>query len=154
MRASRPRTAAQVRCSLASLTIHEAPPDVGPRVLCCGCMLTVAQVSGGNLVVDGVVITVFTSKDPAEIPWASKGADYVCESTGVFTTSEKAKAHVAGDRFVCRLLFLIDLSSNYVVRHSHLKGCDVKFKRHRYLAVLSSQQGSAFSLCVLWPPYS
>lgn len=46
--------------------------------------------------VDGVAINVFTSKDPAEIPWASKGADYVCESTGVFTTTEKAKAHVAG----------------------------------------------------------
>lgn len=45
---------------------------------------------------DGVAINVFTSKDPAEIPWASKGADYVCESTGVFTTTEKAKAHVAG----------------------------------------------------------
>lgn len=54
------------------------------------------QVSDGNLVVDGVTIHVFTSKDPAEIPWASKGADYVCESTGVFTTTEKAKAHITG----------------------------------------------------------
>lgn len=47
--------------------------------------------------VDGVTITVFTSKDPADIPWASKGAEYVCESTGVFTTTEKAKAHVDGE---------------------------------------------------------
>ncbi|CAM9456934.1 unnamed protein product, partial [Hapterophycus canaliculatus] len=54
------------------------------------------EVSDGNLVVDGVTINVFTSKDPAEIPWASKGADYVCESTGVFTTTEKAQAHVTG----------------------------------------------------------
>ncbi|CAN0125433.1 unnamed protein product [Ectocarpus sp. 6 AP-2014] len=54
------------------------------------------EVSDGNLVVDGVTITVFTSKDPADIPWASKGAEYVCESTGVFTTTEKAKAHVDG----------------------------------------------------------
>ncbi|CAN0458410.1 unnamed protein product, partial [Ectocarpus sp. 12 AP-2014] len=34
------------------------------------------EVSDGNLVVDGVTITVFTSKDPADIPWASKGAEY------------------------------------------------------------------------------
>lgn len=55
------------------------------------------QVSDGNLVVDGVTITVFTFKDPADIPWACKGAEYVCESTGVFTTTEKAKAHVDGE---------------------------------------------------------
>lgn len=57
---------------------------------------TIIQVSDGNLVVDGVTVSVFTSKDPAEIPWSSKGADYVCESTGVFTTTEKAQAHVTG----------------------------------------------------------
>ena len=38
----------------------------------------------GNLVVDGHKIAFFTSKSPSEIPWASVGADYVCESTGVF----------------------------------------------------------------------
>ncbi|CAN0099510.1 unnamed protein product [Pylaiella littoralis] len=54
------------------------------------------EVKDGGLVVDGTSITVFTATDPAEIPWASKGADYVCESTGFFTTAEKAKAHVAG----------------------------------------------------------
>lgn len=57
------------------------------------------QIADGNLVVDGVTISVFTSKSPADIPWSSKGADYVCESTGVFTTTETAKAHVAGERF-------------------------------------------------------
>lgn len=33
------------------------------------------------------------SRDPSEIPWASVGADYVVESTGVFTTIPKAEAH-------------------------------------------------------------
>ncbi|CAN0246211.1 unnamed protein product [Ascophyllum nodosum] len=54
------------------------------------------EVKDGHLVVDGFTVYVFTSKDPAQIPWDSKSADYVCESTGVFTTTEKAKPHIAG----------------------------------------------------------
>lgn len=50
----------------------------------------------GKLVVNGKAISVFASKDPAEIPWASCGAEYVVESTGVFTTTEKASAHFKG----------------------------------------------------------
>jgi len=50
----------------------------------------------GKLVVDGNVITVFSERDPAAIPWGSVGATYVVESTGVFTTLEKAGAHHKG----------------------------------------------------------
>merc|ERR1712080_535386 len=45
---------------------------------------------------DGHAITVFNERDPAAIPWASAGAEYVVESTGVFTTTEKASAHFTG----------------------------------------------------------
>jgi len=50
----------------------------------------------GKLVIDGHAITVFNERDPAAIPWASAGAEYVVESTGVFTTTEKASAHFTG----------------------------------------------------------
>ncbi|CAM9198399.1 unnamed protein product [Choristocarpus tenellus] len=54
------------------------------------------EVGDGVLIVDGAEIIVFKAMNPADIPWGSKGADYVCESTGVFTTTEKAEAHIAG----------------------------------------------------------
>merc|ERR1712076_251000 len=41
-------------------------------------------------------VRVFHEKDPASIGWGSSGADYVCESTGVFRTQEKAALHIKG----------------------------------------------------------
>merc|ERR1711994_561327 len=54
------------------------------------------SVVEGKLVVDGQSITVFSERDPSAIPWGSVGAKYVVESTGVFTTLEKAGAHHKG----------------------------------------------------------
>jgi len=51
---------------------------------------------GGFLVVNGQKITVFSERDPKDIKWASAGAEYIVESTGVFTTIEKASTHLAG----------------------------------------------------------
>lgn len=51
-------------------------------------------VENGNLVVNGKSIKVFAAMNPEEIGWKECGAEYVVESTGVFTTTEKASAHI------------------------------------------------------------
>jgi glyceraldehyde 3-phosphate dehydrogenase len=54
------------------------------------------EAKGDKLVIDGKEVAVFSEKDPANIPWGTAGADYICESTGVFTTTPKASAHLKG----------------------------------------------------------
>jgi len=54
------------------------------------------EVRGDKLVVNDHPITVFQERDPATIKWAEAGAEYIVESTGVFTTKEKASAHLKG----------------------------------------------------------
>ncbi len=49
---------------------------------------------GNSLVVNGKKIAVYDKMNPQEIPWSECGADYIVESTGVFTTTETAMAHV------------------------------------------------------------
>ena len=54
------------------------------------------EVDGENLVVNGKKILVYNFKDPAEIPWKKAKAEYIVESSGAFTTTEKAEAHLKG----------------------------------------------------------
>ncbi|KAJ3348329.1 hypothetical protein HDU83_001402 [Entophlyctis luteolus] len=54
------------------------------------------EALNGKLVVNGSPISHHVFRDPTEIPWGADGADYVVESTGVFTTTAKASAHLAG----------------------------------------------------------
>ena len=52
-------------------------------------------VDGDSMVVNGDRIKVLAVRNPAELPWKDLGVDLVMECTGLFTTKEKAGAHLA-----------------------------------------------------------
>ena len=54
------------------------------------------EVDGDAMVVNGDRIKVFANRDPAKLPWGALGVDVVLECTGLFTTKERAGAHIAG----------------------------------------------------------
>ena len=55
-----------------------------------GCV----KVENGNLVVNGKEIRITAERNPADLAWDAVGAEYVVESTGLFLTDEKARAHI------------------------------------------------------------
>lgn len=52
------------------------------------------SVEGDYMIVNGDKIRVFAQRDPAKIPWGEVGADVVHECTGIFTSKERASAHI------------------------------------------------------------
>ena len=55
-----------------------------------------AEAHDGKLVVNGQEIAIFAAMKAEEIPWSSCGAEYIVESTGVYTEIDKASAHFQG----------------------------------------------------------
>ena len=54
------------------------------------------SVDGGDLIVDGHSVKISAERNPADIGWGDLGTDVVAECTGIFTTLEKAQAHIDG----------------------------------------------------------
>ena len=54
------------------------------------------EVKGNNLVVDGHSVRISAERDPSAIGWGDLNTDVVAECTGIFTSLEKAQAHLDG----------------------------------------------------------
>lgn len=80
------------------------------------------EVDGNHLIVNGKKIRVTSEPDPAKIAWGDVGADYVIESTGLFTSSDKAKAHIqAGAKKVVISAPAKDETPTFVMGVNHTK---------------------------------
>ncbi|MCX6512371.1 MAG: type I glyceraldehyde-3-phosphate dehydrogenase [Actinobacteria bacterium] len=61
-----------------------------------GIFSSSVEAREGEIIVGGKSIKVSAERDPASIPWAEAGVEVVVESTGLFTSREKAAAHLGG----------------------------------------------------------
>ena len=83
------------------------------------------ETGDGCLVVNGRKIRLTAEKDPANLKWGDVGAEYICESTGLFMEQEKAQGHIkAGAKRVVMSAPSKDDTPMFVmgVNHKNFKG--------------------------------
>ena len=86
------------------------------------------QVDGDHIVINGDPVRVIAERDPSKLPWGEMGVDVVMESTGLFTSKEKASAHLAAG---AKKVIIsapggkdVDATIVYGVNHDILKASD------------------------------
>jgi len=86
------------------------------------------SVEGDSMVVNGDRIRVVAERDPSKLPWAELGVDVVMECTGLFTSKERASAHLAAG---AKKVIIsapggkdVDATVVYGVNHGVLKASD------------------------------
>ena len=85
------------------------------------------EVDNGYLVINGDRIKVLAERDPSKLPWKELGVDVVHESTGFFTSKEKAAAHLAagaGKVIISAPGTGVDNTVVFGVNHDSLKASD------------------------------
>jgi len=87
-------------CSLSAINAGSATPDYMAYQYkydtIHGKAKGTVEIDGDFIILQGKKIMTSRCRDPKEVGWGALGADYVCESTGVFLTKEKAQSIIDG----------------------------------------------------------